>query len=551
MGQSAFLTAATSGDSKTWNQATSNSTTGNSCLDYFAKCGSYRGRTQEEVNADMASIFGEDENVALHIVFYNRLVTRKTKLELGEYTETVQKGQGQKHEFICSIIWLQNNRPQLLQDNLWMIPLVGCWKDLWYDSPVTGLYQYTDPKSVYNMLTIIMGKADTDMIALVAKYLPRIRSQSNITNERHRRQNMWAKGLCDHLSITHKEYRQFKSNPIYKAHLWQRQMSHNLWDKIDFGKIPGKALLNIVKGKILSKHNLEDRYVNWIQTQPVAKFTGYIYELLHAAQTRKNVAQTYTYNKQFEGLLDLARDSDSEFLEKGVLCALDTSGSMACQIDYNDSNSPRAIDISVSLGIYFSSLLKGLFKDHVIAFSDKSKIYKLNGSFCDRVDQIKAEPWWMGSTNFQSVIDEIVRVRRDNPKIPVKEFPGILLVVSDMQFNPTSTTTQWYSSGSCAYTLERDQTNYQAAMDKLKSVGLPKMTIIWWHVNGRDTEDFPSKMDNEGTVLISGFDPTIVSRILGKETVVDKVTGEKRKMTPVEAMENCLDQELLNKLVVR
>ena len=546
---SQFLTAATTKDSRTWNDAISHSTTGNSCLDYFAKCGSYRGRTQAEVDKDMASIFGEDETTALSIVFYNRMVTRRARLELGEYTEVVQKGQGQKDEFIRSIIWLSKNRPQLLQDNLWLIPIAGCWKDLWYDSPVTGLYHYIDPTSVYNMLTFVMGNADNNIIALIAKYLPRIRSKSNVKNQRHRRQNAWAIGLCEHLSITQKEYRHFKSNPIYKAHLWQRQMSHKQWDNIDFGKIPGKALFNIIKGKILGKHNIEEKYLNWIETQPVAKFTGYIYELLKAAQTRKNVSQTYTYNKQFDGLLDLAKESDNEFLKKGVLCALDTSGSMVCQIN-NDSNAPTALDVCVSLGIYFSSLLEGLFKDHVIAFSDNSKIYKLNGNFCNRVDQIKAEPWWMGSTNFQSVIDEIVRVRQNNPKIPVEEFPGILLVVSDMQFNPAIKTSIW-SYGSSQYTPEQEKTNYETAMAKLEAVGLPKMTVVWWQVNGRDTVDFPSKMDDEGTVLISGFDPAIVSRILGKDTVVDKTTGEKRKMTPLETMINCLDQELLNKLVIR
>jgi hypothetical protein len=88
-------------------------------------------------------------------------------------------------------------------------------------------------------------------------------------------------------------------------------------------------------------------------------------------------------------------------------------------------------------------------------------------------------------------------------------------------------------------------------MQKLRAVGLPDMTIIWWQVNGQFTGDVPSTMFDNGTVLISGFDGAIVTTLLGgMEEVVDKVTGEKRKRTPEEMMELALDQEILNKIKV-
>ena len=80
-------------------------------------------------------------------------------------------------------------------------------------------------------------------------------------------------------------------------------------------------------------------------------------------------------------------------------------------------------------------------------------------------------------------------------------------------------------------------------MRKLASVGLPKMTIIWWNVNSYGKE-VPSKMDDEGTVLISGMDGAIVSTILegDDERVVDEKTGEQRKLNPYEMMVKALDQ---------
>lgn len=94
------------------------------------------------------------------------------------------------------------------------------------------------------------------------------------------------------------------------------------------------------------------------------------------------------------------------------------------------------------------------------------------------------------------------------------------------------------------------KTNYEIAMKKLADVGLPKMTVIWWQVNGGYAKDVPSTMTDEGTVLVSGFDPSIVTTILGGEIVVDKVTGEKRQANPYEVMEKCLSQELLLELEV-
>lgn len=544
---SKFLTAAMSHDALTQNGALSHSTSGNFVLDYFAKCGSYRGRQQGDVNSDMAKIFGEDIPLALKTVFYNRMVTRKVKGEVS--TENVQKGQGQRDEFIKTLRWLEQNRPELLYSNLHLVPYVGCWRDLWYDSPATGEFYYVNPNRVYALIKLAL--TDEYNRGLIAKYLPKIRSASNVKTDRHRRLNNWAKGLCKFLGISEKEYRKLKSDPENSAHLFQRQMCAGEWDSLNFKSIPGKALfklLNSKKGNAFERHGQLDRYSNWLDTQPVAKFTGYVYELYSAAKNRSSLVQRKTYDKQFDGLMQLAEDSVApELLQKGVLCALDTSGSMSCGY-YGSATNVAPIDICVSLGIYFSKLLKGAFADHVIMFDNESKFLKLKGTFCDRCDQIAQQGWAMGSTNFQSVIDAIVDIRKKKPNIPVEDFPGVLLVVSDMQFNPVSGYyDDYYSEGTSAYNRQVE-TNYEAAMRKLEDVGLPRMTVIWWNVNAEYGNDVPSKMDDEGTVLISGFDPAIVTAILGGDEVVDKVTGEKRKATAYEQMLNALDQEILNML---
>ncbi len=528
----------------TWNGAVSNSTTGSSTLDYFAKCGSYRGRPCEAVNADMASIFGSDPLEAMRIVLYNRMVTRKAK-GFTNVCDSVQRGQGQRDEFVKSLAWLENNYPEYLYKNLWLVPVVGCWKDLWYDSAATGFYYYVNKPEVFKVIKA--GIKSEYHRGLLAKYLPKIRSRKSVKNERHVRLNTFARELCAFLGWSEADYRRFKSAPENCAHLYQRQMCDNEWTDIDFNMIPGKALFNILarKGKdkknAIERHDLEQKYLEWIMKQPTAKFTGYPYELYNAAKGNRTLIKRHTFNKQFDGLIAKAKDSvNPELLKKGVLCALDTSGSMTMEYGMGgiQQSGIAPIDVCVSLGIYFSNLIEGYFHDHVIMFDNQSRFLKLNGQFCDKVDQVPANA--MGGTNFQSVIDEIVRVRRQNPEIPVSDFPEVLLVVSDMQFNPGD------------YRHHVDQhTNYETAMKKLRAVGLPDMTIIWWHVNGEHTNDFPSTIDDAGTVLISGFDGAIVTAILGgTEKVVDEKTGEQRQRTPEEMMQLALDQEILQKVAI-
>lgn len=511
-------------DTTTENGALSHSTTSSALLDYFSKCGTYRDRTLEAVFADMGALWHEDPLLALKLVFYNRLITRQTKGFL--QSEQVQKGQGNRREFRQSIIWLAKYEPESLYKNLALIPVVGTWKDLWHED----LIDYLDQGKVFEL--ILKGMADDYNRDLLAKYLPRMRSKSNIRNDRHTRLNRYALDLMKYLKWSPKEYRQFKSNG--KAHSFQQMASQGRFHDIRFQEIPGKALFQWVnqRGKdgktVLERQQMESRYLDWIKTQPTAKFTGYVYELMKVVRTDLSQVQAYTVNKQFEHLLSLARQDGT--IQENVWCALDTSGSMQSAVA-----DTSAYDICISLGVYFSSLNEGAFKDNVIMFDERSRALKLSGSFVNKVRQITSSNVAWGNTNFQSVIDEIVRIRTRKPNIPIEDFPTTLLVVSDMQFDPAGSNTQ---------------TNYEEAMQKLAAVDLPKMRIVWWWVTGRGG-DFPNKLDDEGVILIGGFDGAILSLLLGKENSSAKGTNTNAiRLTPYEAMLTALEQEILDKISV-
>lgn len=519
-----FLKAVNSYDAYTENGAVSHSTTGDNLLDYFSKCGSHRDRDLSDVYADVSKILAESPKIALQILFYLRTITRKHH----DITDTVQRGQGNRDEFRKAMSWIAKHRPELFNKNMWLIPQVGCWKDLFHKD----LEPFINKDELIALIR--KGLADEYHATLLAKYLPKIRSKRNTHNDEHVRKNELARAICRELGWSERDYRHFKRSG--KSHQFQRDMCNGNWAGLDFSRIPGKALLSLAttKGRdgltTLERHKIEDSYAEWLESQPVAKFNGYPYELLkkfcngYSVQNLSRVSKL-TIDRQFDNLIKTAK-KDAEGITGNVWCAIDTSASMSALVTPGLS----AYQICVALGVYFSSLNEGAFKDNVIMFDKRSRKLQLRGSFVDKVTQIVTTNTAWGNTNFQSVIDEIVRVRKNNPNIPIEDYPETLLVVSDMQFDP-----------SCD-----NKTNYESAMDKLQAVGLPKIKVIWWYVTSRG-KDFPAKLDDEGCTLIGGFDGAIVSSILGGEvTTIDEDTGEERALNPYENMLKALNQDSLN-----
>lgn len=537
-----FLQAVSSHDSMTENGALAHSTTGDLLLDYFQRCGTYRERDIEKVASDISAIYGENPVLATMIVFYNRMVTRKVKGFA--QSETVQKGQGNRDEFRKSLRYLALHHSNGFYKNLWLVPVVGVWKDLWHIDTINVF----DRQHVLNLIKRGM-ECDYNK-ELLAKYLPRIRSNSNIKATTHKNiayhhaLNRLARDVTQMMGWSEKQYRKFKSSG--KAHVFQQQITNQDYQNIDFNAIPGKALFQMTKQpsknkqSFIDRHGLTDRYVQWIESKPVVKFTGYphdLYRAINFSTIDMNHVQRITANKQFDGLLEKTRADGTSGLNENVWVAIDTSGSMGWNTI--DNKGTRPIDVCVSLGIYFSSLNEGAFKDHVVMFDDNSYVKKLSGSFVDKCLQLQ-KTCAMGGTNFQSVIDEIVRVRRNNPQIPVEDYPTTLLVVSDMQFNSVSPIRSTDTI-----------TNQQAAQKKLTQVGLPPMRFIWWNLNVRSNTSQQAKLDDENVTLLSGFDPAIISIILGgKQEIYDETTKTMRKLNAYENMLKALDQEVLRNISI-
>lgn len=533
----------------TENGALTNMTSGKELIDQFGHAGTAIGRDINTVFAEQKALWDENPEMALRFPFYLRLITRKVKVSESTKTEAVQKGAGLRDEAIKRLLWVAVNHPEEFTRNAWLLPVVGSWKDLW-TLMLIAEENNLDLNRVFLYSVMAAGLDDDTQCDLIRKYMPAIRSTTKCKTTRAKFLNACAKEFADFLGLTARDYRKMKASGT--AHEFQKLICSRSYADIDWSLVPGKALTNLISGKFLTNHGLAEDYMKWIEEQPTVKFTGYVYELgkklsamastsirnLNGAKSVQNLATIYTINKQFDGLIELAK-KDQGGLKGNVLCALDTSGSMTAPIE--GASGLTSYDVCVSLGIYFAALNEGYFHDVVAMFDNVSTAKKLSGTFSEKWEAIMREKTAWGSTNFQSVIKLLVDERIAHPSIPESEFPQTLLVVSDMQFNPSGSYRRSYYYG------EREETNLEAARKQLRTVFsdefVDNFKFIWWYCASRDGagHDVPATMDDTGNYLFSGFDGSIVTLLLGGD---EQTKPDGKPLTMEEMVDKALSQEI-------
>lgn len=533
----------------TENGAVTNVSTGSLIVDQFGKAGNFRGRPIAEVFDDQAKIWAENPEAAMRFPFYLRMITRKVKVNADNETDKVQSGQGARDESFKRLLWIAQEQPEAFYNNIWALPLVGSWKDLWtlmfYD--VKENIKCLNQKAIFEV--IAQGLLCDTHVDLIKKYMPRIKSYSKCKTEWTMVTNELAKAFAAQMGITYKEYNKMKSSG--KAHDFQKLICSRNYKDLNWNHIPGRALNLLVSSKFLSNHGLKDNYTKWIMEQPVAKFTGYVFELAkrlreargsrsyyHSRSTNIPMELKHTLDAQFKGLVDKAR-ADGKITEN-VWCCLDTSGSMNQPV--KGLKDIYCSDVATSLALFFSDLNTGPFHNKVIMFDNVSTPYNMKGeSFCDRIMSLPSVG--CGGTNFQSAVDEIIKIRQQHPEIPLEQYPTTVIAVSDMNFNPSNHS--WYGSP------RQEDTNYEYSVKSLKTVFpeefVDNMKFIWWDVASRyGNTQYEGDSLTPGCHFFSGFDGSIINLILGDNRVVDEKTGKLRQMTAEEVVSKALSQEILN-----
>ena len=179
---------------------------------------------------------------ALKSIFHTRLISRKIYLPNETYTQTVQKGKGKKDDAFYGLLWLASFYPNIFYKNLLTLPIVGSYKDIW------TLLILAEEKCIHLDKQVIFelfrfGLKTPIHSDLIKKYMPRIKSASNIKTHRTQLLNKLAKEFANHLGLTIRQYNKLKSSrnkvsfdkttkAIKKAKLKQEPLNQDVLNQI-------------------------------------------------------------------------------------------------------------------------------------------------------------------------------------------------------------------------------------------------------------------------------------------------------------------------------
>lgn len=528
------------------NGALKYSTSGNDFVDDFASIAKYKEpRSYEEVAKTMQLLYSIDKVKAVKMAIFIRLITRKSQVMKDKGVETleeVQRGQGLKNEGIMRMLWLALNHSNVFKVNLPLFIAAGSWKDV-----ITMMnldlqfHGWKDKKLDWTFFgkVIKAGLLNPGTSQLVRKYLPTIRTDAKCRTLESQADTLIGRWLAkqffpeDEKFVAYKKYRQLKSKGT--AHKWQQLISKQMYNELNFDSIAGRALAQLVGSKFLKNHGLEAKYSEWIKAKPVAKFTGFVFELFKPLGNGYSLRHIEDYkeatiNAQFAQLVKTGKEGINT--NSGLLVVRDTSCSMTSQAVGCPMSS---YDVAKSMALYFSEFLTGPFANSFAEFANTCTLQQWKGHTpVDKYLNDRCEAY--GGTNFQSVIDLFIRLK--NRGVPEKDFPTGILCVSDGEFNRCGTNTS---------------TNFQTAIRKLRKAGFSKeyvdnFKIILWDIPnsyyGKSETKFEDFADAPNFFYLSGYDPSSVAFIM---------EGKECKVTPrnaAELMETALDQELLNRVFI-
>lgn len=537
-----FLKAALKASSMTTslgNGAIKFTTTGSDFVDQFGKITNYKApRSYDEISQDMSMLWSKDKDLTMKLLFYIRMITRTVSLFDGTKTSTTQRGQGLKHEGIFRMMWVQLNSPETFWKNIPLFISVGSWKDiitmLSYDLQYNGWENRKLDWNKFGQL-ILAGLENPNTSNLVKKYLPSIKTNSKCVTLESQADNIIAKWICSLVfgsksnGSTYKEYRKLKTSG--NAHEWQKLISQGKSLEINFSTVHGRALAQLVSGKFLKNQNLVSVYETWIDAQPTAKYTGYVYELLQPVKSGyKNLNlpsfQTKTINKQFYQMIETAKNGMTEG-KNGLITVVDSSSSMTSNVP---GTKVSAYDVAKSMALYFSYLLEGPFSKAWMEFNSTCEMKFWKGETpVENLQNDRSEAY--GSTNFQSVGHTFGKLL--NSGVAESEFPTGILCVSDGCFNSTKS----------------NKTNFTQLLDNLKSYGfsdeyVKNFKVVLWDIPngyyGGSQTSFEDFADRPNLYHMSGLDGSAIAFLTG----VEKQKSQPK--TSEELFLAAMDQEILN-----
>ena len=208
------------------------------------------------------------------------------------------------------------------------------------------------------------------------------------------------------------------------------------------------------------------------------------------------------------------------------------------------------MEVAIALGIGISEITHEAFHDRVLTFHTNPSWHQLNptDSIVGKVNSLARAPWG-GSTDFEKTYDLILQVALEN-KLSREDFPS-LIVFSDMQFNEAAF--GWGSPKRSTETMfDNIKRKFGSVANELGWTDAEPTPMVFWNL--RNTRGHPVDKDQENTVLLSGFSPSLLKLVMNGEALKEQevevvqedgqVVAEKVRVTPEEILRKMLEDPI-------
>jgi hypothetical protein len=450
-----FVDAVKNQEARTANGMRARKSTAKATVDLFYSIGASRG---QDIVPAFTAAYVENADVALRTALWSR---------------DVRGGAGERQTFRNILKHLEKTNPDAALALLKRVPELGRWDDV---------FVFETPKLKWEAYSML-GDALRAKNGLAAKWTPR---KGPIAAE-----------LRKFFGMTPRQYRKIL---VDLTKVVETQMCANDWDNINFSHVPSLAASRYKKA--FNRHT--------------AKFAEYVNNLISGDKSVKvNAAAVFPYDV-LKGLNSYNFDNQFTKTERdhivaqwaalpdyvgdaSILPLVDVSGSMECPAGGGASKSKvTCLDVAVSLGLYLADKNKGKFKDTFLTFSSSPQLLYLKGDVVQKADQMCRSTWEM-STNLHAALELVLKTAVKG-KVSQDEMPGMLLILSDMQFNQC---------------VRHDDSAIEMIARKYEQAGYTMPRVVFWNLNA--SGNVPVKADASGAALVSGFSPSVVKALLSAD----------------------------------
>lgn len=478
---------------RTENGAITYSTSGNANLDFFSLAAAKRSNINEAVNL-FEKAFYEDQMLAIKNLFYVR---------------DIRGGQGERDVFRACMSWLVVNQPEYVMDNIqiiYLIPEYGRWDDFFdlsgtmkevmkrgttHDALFSMIIEYAQNQVKEDIENLQAGKP----VSLFAKWFPLVNSVKN--KVRKASGVFWTNLLFTDARSARKIIGKLRKS----INLVETKLSEHNCSDIQYDAIPSKAGMKYRKA--FSKNDAT-RYCEFLEAAKSGKVTinmgtTYPYEIVSKL---RNFGHDNALEVMWKNLPDYTRG-------KNGLVVVDISGSMQQPLPKTVA---EAIDVSISMGIYFAQRNKGAFKDYYITFSGSPSLVKVSDTN-SLYDNIRiARHTGMGlNTNIKKVFD-LILTTAVNQKMQQSDLPETLYLVSDMEFDQATGGGWGYESVT--------KTLFETFTKRFEDAGYKMPNVVFWNVCSRGS-NLPVKADERGFTTVAGLSPSIFKLVTENKTPME------------------------------